>query len=125
MDGRPLFGSHKTFRGLIAGVVAGTLVGVVEYPFGPMMPLAGFLIGLGTVFGDLAGAFIKRRFNLKPGAPFPVLDQLDFVVGALLLGSLVFPMTWPSILLVVLLTPPIHLGTNYGAYLLGLKNTYW
>jgi hypothetical protein len=26
---------------------------------------------------------------------------------------------------VILVTPPIHLGTNYGAYLLGIKRTRW
>ncbi|HZD13330.1 MAG TPA: CDP-2,3-bis-(O-geranylgeranyl)-sn-glycerol synthase [Candidatus Binatus sp.] len=125
VDSRPLFGAHKTLRGLIAGIIAGTVFGIIEYPFGAQMPLAGFLIGVGAVVGDLAGAFVKRRFNVKPGDPFPILDQLDFVFGALLLGSLVFPLSWMSVVLVLLVTPPIHLGTNYGAYVLRLKKTYW
>ena len=124
-DGRQILGSHKTFRGLFAGILAGTIFGFVEYPFGPQMPLAGFLIGLGAVLGDLLGAFLKRRLDIKPGDPLPIIDQLDFVFGALALGSLVFPLPWMSVFLIVLATPPIHLGTNYGAYLLGLKKTYW
>jgi CDP-2,3-bis-(O-geranylgeranyl)-sn-glycerol synthase len=89
------------------------------------MPVAGFLMGVGAVLGDLLGAFLKRRLGIKPGDPLPIIDQLDFVFGALLFGSLVFPLSLASVLLVVLVTPPIHLGTNYGAYLLGLKKTYW
>jgi len=83
------------------------------------------MIALGTVLGDLLGAFFKRRIRIKPGSPLPIVDQLDFVFGGLLLGQLVFPLSLPSILLVVLVTPPIHLGTNYGAYLLGIKRTRW
>ena len=124
-DGRPILGSHKTFRGLIAGIFAGTIFGIVETPFGPQMPLAGFLMGIGAVLGDLLGAFLKRRLDIKPGDPLPIIDQLDFVFGALVFSSLVFPLSWASVLLVVFVTPPIHLGTNYGAYLLGLKKTYW
>jgi len=38
----------------------------------------------GAAFGDLAGSFLKRRFNIKSGAPFWIVDQLDFAVGALI-----------------------------------------
>ena len=83
------------------------------------------MIALGTVLGDLLGAFFKRRIRIKPGDPLPIVDQLDFVFGGLLLGQVLFPMTLLSILIVILVTPPIHLGTNYGAFKLGLKRTRW
>ena len=124
-DGQRILGAHKTFRGLFAGIIAGSLVGLAESPVNSHLLLGGFMIALGTVLGDLLGAFFKRRFWIKPGSPLPIVDQLDFVFGGLLLGQLVFPLNLPSILLVVLVTPPIHLGTNYGAYLLGIKRTRW
>ena len=40
-------------------------------------------MGFGTVFGDLCGSFAKRRFNVERGKPFPVLDQLDYVLGVI------------------------------------------
>jgi CDP-2,3-bis-(O-geranylgeranyl)-sn-glycerol synthase len=83
------------------------------------------MIALGTVLGDLVGAFLKRRIRIKPGSPLPIVDQLDFVFGGLLLGQVFFQMNLLSVLVVVLVTPPIHLGTNYGAYLLGIKRTRW
>ncbi len=125
VDGRPIFGSHKTLRGLLTGIVAGSLVGLGESLVDPRLALAGFAISLGAVLGDLLGAFVKRRFNMKLGRPFPVVDQLDFVLGALILSSPFFPMGLVSVLVVVLVTPPIHLVTNLGAYLLGIKKTYW
>ncbi len=124
-DGKPILGSHKTVRGFLAGIIAGTIVGMLESFVDGRLLLAGPAIALGAVLGDLMGAFVKRRLNIKPGGAFPVLDQLDFVLGGLVLGSPFFAMGWTAILLVVLVTPPIHFGTNYGAYLLKIKKTYW
>ncbi len=125
LDGRPIFGSHKTLRGLLAGIIAGSLVGLGESLVDPRLALAGFAISLGAVSGDLLGAFAKRRLSVKPGGPLPILDQLDFVLGGLVLSFPFLPMSLVSVLIVVLVTPPIHLGTNLGAYLLGIKKTYW
>jgi CDP-2,3-bis-(O-geranylgeranyl)-sn-glycerol synthase len=124
-DGRPLFGSHKTFRGLFSGIIFGSIIGLVESLIDPRLAFAGFTMSLGAVLGDLLGAFVKRRLDMTPGRPFPIVDQLDFVLGGLALSYAFFPMGLVSILIVVLVTPPIHLGTNLGAYLLGIKKTYW
>ena len=125
IDGQPILGSHKTVRGFLAGIVAGSVIGIVESLVDGSFPLAGFMIALGAVLGDLLGAFLKRRLRIKPGNPLPIVDQLDFVLGGLIFGSFFFSMSWTAVLLVVLVTPPIHLGTNFGAYLLGIKKTYW
>ncbi|HWY28675.1 MAG TPA: CDP-2,3-bis-(O-geranylgeranyl)-sn-glycerol synthase [Candidatus Sulfotelmatobacter sp.] len=125
LDGQRIFGAHKTVRGLFAGIIAGSVIGLAESPVDNRLLLGGFVIALGTVLGDLLGAFFKRRVRIEPGSPLPIVDQLDFVFGGLVLGNLVFPLSWWSILIVVLVTPPIHLGTNYGAYLLGIKRTRW
>ena len=123
LDGQPIFGSHKTVRGLVAGIIAGSVLGAVESLFDPRLLLAGFMISLGAVLGDLLGAFVKRRLKIKPGDQLPIVDQLDFVLGGLLVGWSFFQMELVSILVVVLVTPPIHLVTNFGAYLLGIKKT--
>lgn len=124
-DGQPIFGSHKTIRGVIAGILAGAIIGLLESPVDNRLALAGFAISSGVVSGDLLGAFIKRRLRVEPGKAFPVLDQLDFVLGGLIFGYAFFPIGLISALFVVLVTPPIHLGTNYGAYKLGMKKTQW
>lgn len=124
-DGQPIFGSHKTVRGVVAGILAGSVIGLAESLVDPRLALAGFMIALGAVLGDLLGAFIKRRLSVEPGRAFPILDQLDFVIGSLLLGYAFFPIGFLSVILFVIVTPPIHLATNYGAYLLGIKKTHW
>ncbi len=124
-DGRPIFGPHKTVRGVIAGIAVGTLIGLAESLVDPRLATAGFMIALGAVLGDLLGAFVKRRLNVEPGKAFPVLDQLDFILGSVVLGYPFFQVGLISILQVVVVTPPIHLATNYGAYRLGIKKTRW
>jgi CDP-2,3-bis-(O-geranylgeranyl)-sn-glycerol synthase len=124
-DGRPIFGSHKTIRGFVSGLVVGTLVGfglslVIDYSV-----LLGFVVSLGALLGDLFEAFVKRRLGYVPGASFPVADQLDFVLGALLFSLLVSPPSWQVAVVVLVITPPIHLLTNLAAYQLGVKKEPW
>jgi len=126
-DGKPIFGRNKTFRGFFAGLAIGTAVGLVEsslfgYPF-----VFGLILSLGALFGDLAGAFMKRRLGLSPGDLLPIIDQIDFIIGAVLF-SFVFLYTLLSLELIVavlILTPPIHLLTNFLAYKSGFKSNPW
>ena len=120
IDGRRIFGDNKTVRGFISGVFAGTVVGILQKEL-----LRGALLSFGALIGDLGGAFIKRRFGLDPGAPLPLLDQLDFVAGALILSVNFFPIDITSMILIIVLTPFIHFLTNKIAYTLKLKSRPW
>jgi CDP-2,3-bis-(O-geranylgeranyl)-sn-glycerol synthase len=124
-DGRPIFGSHKTIRGFVSGLIVGTLVGLgLSLTIGYSVVL-GFAVSSGALLGDLFEAFAKRRLGYAPGASFPVADQLDFVLGALLFSLLVSPPSWQVALVVLVITPPIHLLTNFVAYHLGVKKEPW
>lgn len=124
-DGRPIFGKNKTFRGFFSGLIVGSIVGLVESFFFGYPSCFGFLLSLGALVGDLAGAFLKRRLGIPPGGILPVIDQVDFIVGALIFS---FPLNMLSLELaitVLVITPPIHLLTNFAAYKMGLKSTPW
>ena len=126
LDGKPIFGSHKTIRGFFAGLIVGTLVGFVQNTAFQFNVLLGFVLSLGALVGDLFDSFVKRRLGFPPGSSFPIADQLDFVVGALLFSLLVPPLPdLPRILIVLIVTPPIHLLTNFLAFRLGVKSTPW
>jgi len=138
-DGKPIFGSHKTVRGFTAGLIAGILISVaqtvaLEYnkSFDFVLPfqfniLIGSMIALGALVGDLIHSFIKRRMGLVEGSPLPVADQLDFVVGAILFSLPVSasPPHLVTFILVIMITLPLHLLTNFIAYLLNVKKTPW
>ena len=136
--GKRIFGDHKTWRGLLAGVVAGALafelqrlayeagfargLALIDYSAHPL--LLGLLMGFGAGAGDAVKSFFKRRIDIKPGASWPVFDQLDFFLGAYGFVALVYtPPLWPTLacLPVVLLG---DVGINALGYWLGLKDTW-
>lgn len=124
-DGRPIFGAGKTVQGFIAGLAAGTFIGllqgIAEGPLSHFLAL-GFLLALGALLGDLLGSFIKRRLGIERGGAAPGLDQLSFVVVALLAASPLDLPSWEIVLTIIIITLPIHLATNFGGYKLGLKS---
>lgn len=123
-DGRPIFGAGKTVRGFGAGLIAGSIVGVLQGVITGKCTYAmlGLLLALGALVGDLLGSFIKRRLNIPRGGAAPGLDQLGFVVFALLFASPLMLPKWEVILTILIITPPIHLATNFASYKLGLKS---
>lgn len=73
-DGRPVFGSSKTIRGIIASVVV-TAIGAA---FLGLDPERGALVALVAMVGDLFSSFLKRRLNLPPRL-FPLLACRDML----------------------------------------------
>ena len=121
VDGRRVLGDGKTWEGLIIGVSAGTLAGYIVFsvfnlPYNP------FLISLGALLGDIMGSFAKRRIDLPRGSPAPVLDQLDFILGALILAG---PFKPKEAALIILITPVVHRLANFIGYVIGVKNEPW
>lgn len=84
-----LFGSHKTWRGLVFGVIFGLIAGII-LGHGAIF---GAALGFGSLAGDAIKSFFKRRLNIAPGQPWPVFDQIDSVVGALIVSVFFFPVT--------------------------------
>lgn len=138
-----LLGDGKTWRGLFGGVVAGILVALVlntveptassalDIGF-PRFPLIAIVtLPLGALLGDIGASFVKRRVGAERGASLPGLDQYDLVIGAIGLtailswGWLTSVLTWWILLAILVITPILHITTNIGAYLLGLKDVPW
>ncbi len=133
VDGKRIFGNNKTFRGFFFGWGVGIGVGLIEgmvFGFNNFPVLFALLIPLGALLGDLTGAFIKRRLSIAPGGLLPIVDQIDFVVGAVVF-SIPLALTgwegigWEVAVTVLLITPPIHLFTNFLAYKMKLKKHPW
>ena len=137
-------GDGVTWRGFVGGTIIGTLTGAVQGYFGPAIIenfgqyiitpivvdipsgiLIGFLLGFGALLGDALGSFIKRRLGIGRGKPAPILDQLDFLIVALILVSPVVELNLLFIILAIALTLIIHLIANTGAYILGIKDVWY
>lgn len=138
-DGNRIFGDGKTVRGFFSGIAAGILVGALEgillsgtqwdiYGNGAATyVLAGFLLGAGTMTGDLAGSFIKRRQGVAQGKPSWIMDQLMFLFFAFLFS---YPLaskllSLESVLFLAVLTYFVHVGANVLANRWGLKKVPW
>jgi CDP-2,3-bis-(O-geranylgeranyl)-sn-glycerol synthase len=125
VDGRRVFGKNKTFRGFFFGLAIGVLVGLTEnFLFGYPL-LFSVLSPLGALMGDLAGAFLKRRLDIAPGGVLPIVDQVDFVVGAIVFSLPLSIISLELAIAMLIITPPIHLLTNFLAYKLKLKSNPW
>ncbi|MEM0094712.1 MAG: CDP-2,3-bis-(O-geranylgeranyl)-sn-glycerol synthase [Candidatus Micrarchaeaceae archaeon] len=124
--GKPIFGKHKTIRGLIAGLLAGFVFAAIEGLFLPYMLAIGIFESVGTHVGDLLGSFVKRRLDIQPGTGVAILDQYTFLFFAVFLalpfGHL--PDIY-GLVFIVVFTGILHKLTNVGAYLLRLKKVPW
>jgi len=120
-------GDHKTIRGLISGILLGTATGPFLHILGldPDLhnaTIRAALLSIGTHIGDLTGSFIKRRINLKPGTSAPVLDQIGFLIFALLLTYPKYPVDIETLIILTVLTLILHPLTNLIAYIAKIKD---
>jgi len=136
--GHQLLGPHKTWRGIISGVIVSTLIlwaqqalfanydwaqylsGDVNYAALPVFIL-GPLFAIGALGGDAIESFFKRQKNIKSGGAWIPFDQLDYIIGSVIV-SLFFvilsPIQYVWIFVVWFLG---HLLASYVGYKLGLK----
>ena len=145
-DGRRIFGEGKTIRGFIVGIIFGVLTGIGQMLAAPylhpilsqfvtvtadmelilymLVPVA-VLMSFGALTGDLIGSFIKRRVDVKSGNPSPFMDQIGFILMALIFA---YPLIQPGsiyVVILILMTLGIHWISNALGYLLGLKKNPW
>lgn len=138
--GAPIFGSHKTWRGLIVATLAGgcfylaerilfilvpQTTGWIPFDFSLFPWWFGFPFAFGAIMGDLAKSFFKRRFHHAPGVTWFPFDQLDFLIGAAFVASVVVDFTIPMWFLIVLVGPVFHILVNRIGFLLRFKDSPW
>ncbi len=127
-DGRRIFGDGVTWRGTLIGTGIGTLIGLTQGLISGNIfqgILLGLFLGGGALIGDACGSFVKRRIKIKRGRPTPFLDQLDFVIGALVFASIIVVIPINMILLILIISVVLHLSANIIAYLIGIKDVWY
>ena len=113
LNGKRIFGDHKTFRGFFFGILTALLIvylqkalysveffrrySLIDYSSQNIFFL-GFLLGFGALFGDSLKSFFKRRLGIKPGDSWFPFDQTDFVFGMILF---ILPIYVPSLLQII------------------------
>lgn len=128
---KPVLGKNKTFRGIFFGTLMAIVIVNIQRLLYPLMAdysildystinpsLLGFLFGFGAMLGDLVKSFFKRQRGIKPGKSWIPFDQIDWVLGALLLVLLYIQIPLKIIVASVILFGLLHPITNYIGYLL-------
>lgn len=136
--GKRVLGSHKTWRGLVSGVLLATLTlwlqqlavehfhwaqvlaRQVDYAHLPTVVL-GVLFGVGALGGDAIESFFKRQRGVAPGHGWFPFDQLDYIIGATLASMPFVALSVLQYVLLIVLWLVVHLVASYAGYLLHLK----
>jgi hypothetical protein len=98
-DGKPLFGSSKTLRGLALSILATTAVA-------PLIGLdwkIGGLVAATAMLGDLLSSFMKRRMGLAPSCQAIGLDQIPESLPPLLACWFFLPLTIVDVVVATLI----------------------
>lgn len=135
-----LLGNHKTWRGVILGILTGMSAVWLQsclYQFSFFREISlidyreiniflfGFLISFGASFGDLLFSFFKRRKKIAPGQKWIPFDQTDYIVGAFLLITPFFKLDIMVWLVIFILTFFLHIIVNRIGYELNLNKNKW
>jgi CDP-2,3-bis-(O-geranylgeranyl)-sn-glycerol synthase len=141
--GRRLFGDNKTYRGIFA-IAAGTAAAFLAQSMVPALqpaalrPLSaasvgvfGFAFGAAAMLGELPNSFLKRQLDIAPGEAgrgaagilFYVVDQIDFLVGAWIVGALALRPTVSLIAWSAVYVFLMHQVITVIGYALGMRAT--
>lgn len=133
-----ILGSHKTWRGLIAGIIIATLVlwlqqflvvttdwfdfftEPVNYATLPVL-LLGPAFAIGALGGDAIESFFKRRFSIKSGRAWVPFDQVDYIIGSILMSLFFVVLTPLHYALMLVIWFVVHIASTIIGYKLGLK----
>lgn len=135
--GKELLGKNKTWRGLLVGALTGIVVAGVQATlyfntaFFKQNTLVdyrevnfivfGFCMGSGALIGDLVKSFIKRRLDKPSGRPWFPWDQLDWIIGAIVLSSIVYVPPAGATAVTAVLYVGVHLCSDRIVCQMGIK----
>lgn len=140
MKGKPIFGSHKTWRGIFVGLIFGMGISffqkfLYQYPFFQRYSLLnyekiniflfGFLLSFGALFGDLFFSFIKRRKGLVEGTRWIPFDQINFVLGAFVFSNFYVKLPLEIWIVIIFISFPLHIFFNHLGFWLKIQKTKW
>lgn len=135
--GKRVLGDNKTWRGFCFGVLIATLTyflqrylyvqidfirDFISIDYSTASIWLGFLLGVGALLGDAIESFIKRQFNVPSGEAWFPFDQIDYIIGGILLSSLIIALKPIQNITILMVWFGLHLVSSYVGYLLGLKD---
>ena len=137
IKGKRLFGAHKTIRGYLTGIIFGILTAnlqgllyannlslrtnlLINYQE-INLTILGFLLSFGSLFGDSIKSMFKRQLNIDPGKSWFPFDQLDYILGGIVISSIYFKTNLEIYLYIFVIYFILHPISTVLGYLLRLK----
>lgn len=138
--GKRIFGDHKTLRGFLVGILAGMVVGLIQFILfrnfswisdftgtiaynHPATILFGGLLGFGALAGDSVKSFFKRQVGVKSGQSWFPFDQIDYIIGGLIVATPFVGLDFRQYLIIFLVWFLIHPIATFIGWLLKLKDS--
>lgn len=116
-DNNPLFGSSKTWRGVVAAIIFTSIGAVlIGYP-----AFTGAQVAIYAVLGDILSSFVKRRLGMAPSSMAPLLDQVpeSFLPAVMLMDT--FELDLHSIIILVCVFIVVELILSAIFFKLGIR----
>ncbi|MFD3259566.1 CDP-archaeol synthase [Paenibacillus lentus] len=151
-DGKRLFGNNKTWRGFWGMVFFSALCCVLWGFIGQLSPaiesynllyahysnnvvyniIIGGLLGIAYGVFELPNSYLKRRIGIQPGKSkynavgilFIIVDQIDSLIGCILVLSLVYPMSFIYYMAYVILGGIVHISLSSLFYFMKLRKNF-
>ena len=137
LNGRRLFGDHKTVRGLICGTLAGFAVFIIQkqlyqlasirwlyvYNYQSLPLHFGLSLSLFALVGDIAKSLIKRQLDIPSGHSWFPWDQIDWAITSIVVIVVYFHPPIFHLFLILVMTLILHLVTKYIGFFLKINPT--
>jgi len=88
-------------------------------------PILGLALGFGAMGGDALKSLFKRAHGIAPGQSWVPADQLDFVIGALILIWPWVHLSWADVATILIISFVGDIAVNHLAHWLGICDTKW
>ena len=109
LDGKPVFGHTKTFRGILSSLLFSSLMAMaIGIP-----ATLGAEVSIYAMSGDLLSSFIKRRLDIPSSKSAPLLDQLPESSLPLFAVRSQFDLVWQDVTIILIVFFIIDLILSY------------
>ncbi|MEK7089135.1 MAG: phosphatidylglycerophosphatase A [Patescibacteria group bacterium] len=124
------FGKNKTWRGFLGAIITGTLsylilvkLNIIIFPVDSnLIIFIGFLFSFGTIGGDLVKSFLKRKIGIKEGESWMPWDQIDYILGMIILTYFIYQYAFNQIIFLLVLGGTISALVHRFGYIIKMNS---
>lgn len=135
--GKRILGDNKTWRGVVVATALGTAwfaIQILIYQNSEFVRsfsqfdytreyaiLIGLGLSFGAIFGDAVSSFFKRQLEIEPGKAWIPFDQIDYIIGGLVLSLPFVLLSLPTYSLIFVVWTVVHVAFGFIGYVLKIN----